>query len=203
MGRNTRERALLETRERLLEVADRHFADQGYADTKIEGIATRAGFTRGAFYQHFSSKEELFFAVWDRRAAKQRSEWLNLEQGAGQGWEGLAQWYEMNVERQQGFAAAANEFIAFASRRPELLHRLREREADLIETLAGLLPDHTSDSLDPAEIAAIVLAVGEGLAAQLTHSSRSKAELFAAAVARVISPPLHDGGARVATAGGP
>lgn len=188
MGRNTRERALLETRERLLEVADRLFADRGYADTKIEVIATQAGFTRGAFYQHFSSKEELFFAVWDRRAARQRSEWHDLERGARQGWEALAHWYDMNVERQRGFDAAVSEFIAFASRRPDLLLRLRQREADLIEALADLVPVDPGDSLEPAEIAAIVLAIGEGLAAQLTRSTKTKGDLFATAVSRVVNP---------------
>ncbi|HRA51435.1 helix-turn-helix domain-containing protein [Actinotalea sp.] len=54
------------TRDRLLDAAFDVFADQGVHAATIEQITDHAGFTRGAFYSNFSTKEELFFALKDR-----------------------------------------------------------------------------------------------------------------------------------------
>lgn len=54
------------TRERLLDAAYETFAQVGVAQSSIEAICEAAGFTRGAFYSNFSSKEELFLALADR-----------------------------------------------------------------------------------------------------------------------------------------
>lgn len=57
------------TRERLLDAAFAVFAEQGVHASTVEQIAERAGFTRGAFYSNFSTKEELFVALMDRQDA--------------------------------------------------------------------------------------------------------------------------------------
>ena len=54
------------TRERLLDAALEVFAQHGVHAVSIEQITERAGFTRGAFYSNFTSKEELFFALMER-----------------------------------------------------------------------------------------------------------------------------------------
>jgi AcrR family transcriptional regulator len=54
------------TRERLLDAAYEVFAESGVHAATVEHITDRAGFTRGAFYSNFSTKEELFFALMDR-----------------------------------------------------------------------------------------------------------------------------------------
>ena len=50
------------------------FSERGFADTSVEEIAARAGFTRGAFYSNFADKEELFFALMDARMAQRVAE---------------------------------------------------------------------------------------------------------------------------------
>jgi AcrR family transcriptional regulator len=51
------------TREQLIEVATRLFAEQGYEDTSIEAVLAAAGVSRGALYHHFAGKDALFEAV--------------------------------------------------------------------------------------------------------------------------------------------
>lgn len=63
-GRETARRA--KTRERLLDAAYRQFCQHGIHGTSIEAITDDAGFTRGAFYSNFASKEELFLALAER-----------------------------------------------------------------------------------------------------------------------------------------
>lgn len=59
--RSTRSRE--NTRLRLLEAAAEVFAEVGVDAASVEAITERAGFTRGAFYSNFESKEELVFAL--------------------------------------------------------------------------------------------------------------------------------------------
>ncbi|MFF4169497.1 TetR/AcrR family transcriptional regulator [Streptomyces sp. NPDC001744] len=56
------------TRAALLEAALEAFAEHGFHATTIEGICERAGYTRGAYYSNFASKEELFLALFDEHS---------------------------------------------------------------------------------------------------------------------------------------
>src|SRR5579862_4390803 len=58
------------TRRGLLDAARRIFARDGFEACRIEDIAAAAGHTRGAFYAHFSAKEDLFFAIFEREAGR-------------------------------------------------------------------------------------------------------------------------------------
>src|SRR5436190_21240498 len=52
-----------DTRDKLFEAAARVFEEQGIGAASIEAIAAAAGFTRGAFYSNFASKDELIIAM--------------------------------------------------------------------------------------------------------------------------------------------
>src|SRR5215813_1745239 len=58
------------TREELVAAADRLFTGNGFHATSLDQIAAAAGYTKGAIYFNFESKEDLFFAVYERRAAR-------------------------------------------------------------------------------------------------------------------------------------
>jgi TetR/AcrR family acrAB operon transcriptional repressor len=57
--RNTKEEAQV-TRDQVLQAALRVFRRKGYAATTLEEIAQEAGFTRGAIYNHFEGKAQLY-----------------------------------------------------------------------------------------------------------------------------------------------
>jgi AcrR family transcriptional regulator len=59
------------TRERLLDAAFTVFARHGIRGASIEAVCEAAGFSRGAFYSNFSSKEELFLALAERAMRRQ------------------------------------------------------------------------------------------------------------------------------------
>src|SRR5215469_4015424 len=52
-----------DTREKLFEAAARVFEEAGIGGASIEAIAAAAGFSRGAFYSNFASKDELIIAM--------------------------------------------------------------------------------------------------------------------------------------------
>jgi len=57
-----------DTKEQILDVAERLFADQGFAGTSLRRVIREAGVNLAAVHYHFGSKEELFRAVLSRIA---------------------------------------------------------------------------------------------------------------------------------------
>jgi TetR/AcrR family transcriptional regulator, transcriptional repressor for nem operon len=56
-------------RDRLLDVALRIIREKGYAATTVDDLCAAAGVTKGAFFHHFRSKEDLGIAAADHWAA--------------------------------------------------------------------------------------------------------------------------------------
>ncbi|MGA8256276.1 MAG: TetR/AcrR family transcriptional regulator [Nocardioides sp.] len=54
------------TKRALVDVAEQLFTDQGYASTSLDAIVAGARVTKGALYHHFSGKQALFEAVFER-----------------------------------------------------------------------------------------------------------------------------------------
>ena len=65
MVRRTRDEAL-ETRNTILDTAERVFSERGVSHTSLADIAAAAGVTRGAIYWHFKNKADLFDAMMNR-----------------------------------------------------------------------------------------------------------------------------------------
>jgi AcrR family transcriptional regulator len=59
-----------QTQERLLDAALDVFAERGFHGASVEEVCERAGFSRGAFYSNYSSKTELFIALYHRQSER-------------------------------------------------------------------------------------------------------------------------------------
>lgn len=57
------------TRDRLLDAAAQEFGENGFHETSIVAITSRAGVALGSFYTYFASKQELFEALVDHLSA--------------------------------------------------------------------------------------------------------------------------------------
>ncbi len=79
----TRRRTPEVTRARLLEAAFQEIYRSGFRSTDLDSVLARAGFTKGALYHHFASKEALGHAVVEEIiAAMTREKWLRPLAGA-------------------------------------------------------------------------------------------------------------------------
>jgi len=65
----------------VLDASERVFVRDGYERAQIEAIAAEAGRTKGAVYAHFRSKEDIFFALLERKAKTRRDEFLRSAEG--------------------------------------------------------------------------------------------------------------------------
>jgi len=50
----------METKEKILQVAFNLFLERGYKEVSLKDISDLVGLTKGAFYHHFTSKEDMF-----------------------------------------------------------------------------------------------------------------------------------------------
>jgi AcrR family transcriptional regulator len=64
-------------RARIVEAATQHFAEHGYHDARVGDIATALGIAKGSIFQHFGSKDGLFFEVY-KRAVRSFSKYLDV-----------------------------------------------------------------------------------------------------------------------------
>jgi AcrR family transcriptional regulator len=69
---------MTETKQKILDTAERLFGDQGYAATSLRHIIAEAGVNLAAIHYHYGSKEELLDEVVIRKAAPVNAERLAL-----------------------------------------------------------------------------------------------------------------------------
>jgi AcrR family transcriptional regulator len=118
LARMSREERKAQTREELLAAGDRLFREQGFHGASLDQVAAAAGYTKGAVYSNFVSKEDLFLAIYERRVdASLKSVARVLEE---HGDDGPAELTRNNLTRpDQGWMAVFFEFWAHVLRNPE------------------------------------------------------------------------------------
>jgi AcrR family transcriptional regulator len=161
-----------QTRTRLLEAAARVYARRGFDAATLDEVAEEAGFTKGAVYDHFGSKENLLLALLDEHLSAQIGEQIGLFDAERTTWErprvGADRWMQELDEDPDAFRLFV-ELWAHAQRD----ERLRERVAAGMDawraTLKGFAAVTSSHAgLEPAErdldqLANVMLGLGMGL----------------------------------------
>ena len=67
MAPRTTEDRWQETHNRIMDSAERLFSTKGFNGTSMNEIVKESGFSKGAIYGHFESKERLFLSLWERQ----------------------------------------------------------------------------------------------------------------------------------------
>jgi len=120
--RNKHQQRTDATRQALLDSARRIFARDGFAATRIEDVAAATGHTRGAFYAHFRTKEDLFFALFEQEAERRVEQIRAALACCHTGDQRMAALREFFVSRiaDRRWAMLMMEFKLFAVRHPHL-----------------------------------------------------------------------------------
>jgi AcrR family transcriptional regulator len=117
------------TRRKLLDAAKRIFAQDGFEAARLEDIAAGAGYTRGAFYAHFKSKEDIFFALFEEWVRERIESFTSVVRRHSDPVEKLmalrTHYAELATDRR--LVLISMEFKQFALRHPEAHARLRTR----------------------------------------------------------------------------
>jgi AcrR family transcriptional regulator len=156
------------TREHLLAAAAQVFADRGFHGATLDEVARVAGFTKGAVYSNFESKDDLFLALF-RDAVERDMTALVATLDASQvpASDRLSDFVAMIQQESQASPQTAllhQEFWLYAARNPEARARLAAIDDDAVQALANLLraerdEDEGTEALRDATAVARVIEV--------------------------------------------
>ena len=142
MPRLTRKEKQAHTRRCLMQAAAKVFSRRGLQQASIDEVAEDAGFTKGAFYANFKSKEELFLAMLDERFAERIEEIERVIAGEGttaekarRAGDDFTQMITADPEWQRLFF----EFSAYAARNEEFREELVTRYRSMRDRIAAAL----------------------------------------------------------------
>jgi AcrR family transcriptional regulator len=169
----TPERRRAMTRQHLLDAAAIVFARDGFYGSTLDDVAATAGFTKGAVYSNFKSKDDLFLALLDDRIDRQFAITSEiLDAGSHDSAEQRPRVRELlrggAFFSDDSWSTLYLEFVLYSRRNPEAAAKLaasaqrtREWVASMVETeyaTVGAVPKYP-----PAHLAEISLALFEGL----------------------------------------
>lgn len=129
------------TRDLLLRAAEQVFARVGYEAAQVEEIAESAGFSKGALYAHFKSKEELFLALYEEKTADYREKLRRALDGAPTREEKMAAFrsFYIDLSKEKDWALITLEVKLFIRRHPEVRERIREIDERVVDSIEGTL----------------------------------------------------------------
>src|SRR6185312_15687614 len=171
-GEFDRDARKAQTRARLLDAAASVYARQGFNGATLDEVAAEAGFTKGAVYGHFGSKENLLLALMEEHLARQVLEQIALFDRDRVTWErplaGSARWMQELQEDPAPFRLFI-ELWSYAQRDERLRARLAQGLQGLRETFARFAMASAADAgLEPPQQASeqfanVMLALGLGI----------------------------------------
>ena len=140
----TRERRIEHTRSLLLDAAEEVFAEKGFAPATLDDIAHTAGYTKGAIYKHFATKEDLFLAVSDRYWRRYFDNFAEVmssarQIGARELDEIAKRWRQLSRDRGAEHAALGHEFTLYLLRNPNARERVAAKRSEVVEALAKFI----------------------------------------------------------------
>lgn len=172
------------TRAALLRSASHLICRHGMHGASIDHIAAQAGYTKGAFYANFASKEELFLVMLDEKFAAELERLETAMTGSGEPAEEAreaAEQFLTHLDRDPEWPRLYQEFAAHAARndafRAEFAARqraLRARMADVFARWASAYG--VEPSVPPAAVATMTFVMADGFL-----------------IDRIIDPDLDDG----------
>ena len=186
--RLTRDESRLHTRERLLEAATEVFSRRGFEAASVDEIADEAGFSKGAVYSNFASKEELFLTLLDRHlwnelqsmmtqftvpkaAPDVETVTVDAKESKQREESRHPQTFKEELQKKRTENILTLEFFLYAMRHPEAQQQLAERyrfaRQEITRVLQTLLHEHGGQAGFPVEYMSwSIIAFGLGLGLQ-------------------------------------
>jgi AcrR family transcriptional regulator len=171
MARLSREESKQRTRQLLLDAAKSAFARGGFGGASADLIAEQAGFSKGAFYAHFDSKEELFLELLKNHMEHEAQAIAQLLEGSAdtaQILKGVEAWF-LSLEADAEWKLLSIELLLHSKRDAAFGKRFEQAQAVHRRELGKLIKrffDHAGRKLpEKAErLGGALMALSHGLA---------------------------------------
>ena len=179
------------TRAHLLAAAGEVFADRGFHAATLDDVAAAAGFSKGAVYFHFKSKEDLYLALNAERDQTIVDEFFSVgartHPDADAALAAIRDTFHRLAPSEREWALAT-EFTVYAHRNPKLRERQAAKRVGIINHLESLIDEmYSRQAIElpvPREtLARLFVAVFSGFAEQRAiDGERVTDEMVAAAL---------------------
>ena len=165
------------TRQRIVEVASRQFREHGVAAVGLAGIMSDAGLTNGAFYAHFSSKEDLVREVLCHAGFRNK---LSKAAENGTGLAGAIRDYlSQNHRDNPGKGCPTSALVAEIARHPKATRdAFTGKVADVIELIAAGLDAGSENQRRRKAVAIYAVMVGTLQLARAVNDKRLSQEIL-------------------------
>lgn len=188
--RVTREQAE-ENRDRVVEAAARLFRERGFDGIGVAELMKSVGLTHGGFYGQFGSKEELAAEACELAFERSVERWKRkAAENPGAGAQAIAASYvtRRHVEQPGNGCAAAALAADIARQGPRVQEVLAKGVDDLVEVLAGTLPERTHKARRRRALAAFSAMVGAVVLARAVADEELADEILEATKASLQVP---------------
>jgi AcrR family transcriptional regulator len=168
--RPTRGERQAATRAALLRSASRSICKHGMDGASIDRIAAEAGYTKGAFYANFTSKEELFLVILEEKFAAELARLETAMAGSGEAAAEARQAAEeflLDIDRDPEWPRLYQEFAAHAARNDRFRAEFAARQRALRVRMADVFARWTAafdvePVLPHADVAAMTFFMADG-----------------------------------------
>ena len=178
--RLTRAESHAQTRERLLLAARQVFARHGFGGASVDMIAAEAGYSKGAIYSNFETKEAILFELLERYAEEQIRDFkaiMKLDPAATR--DAINLWLDtMNAD--VDWDVVTMELQLHARRNPEFAERFYALEERLTKFYAEILAERFArvgrkPPLDPRSLSLAFRTLACGLSLKIPRSMPGRA----------------------------
>jgi len=179
---------------KLMQAAFQIFGQKGYEKATIDEIVALAGYSKGAFYYYFSSKEDLFLEIMDYRVSAQQeifTEALKTEQSLHENISNIFRLF-VQMTKEDQWVPIYVEFLAQAARNEKVKMRMAYMYSNWRSFLAGIINKIKEVKMIPetvdAEIAAgLIIALFDGFNMQnLVEPGVLKEEVLVQALTTIL-----------------
>lgn len=182
----TRKEKQAKTRSALLRSAAKLICRKGIGEASVEDISTDAGYTKGAFYANFKSKEEMFLVMLDEAYSEELERLEAHLPGEGAPAEEVresAEDFIAFVRSDPDWPRLYFEFVVYAARNPDFREELATRNQAMRERIAEVIRNWSADfAAQPPfpyeDIAMMIFCMADGFLIQQLVEPETDTKLY-------------------------
>jgi len=195
--RMTQEERKQETRKMLLDSAAEIFAQFGFHGATVDKIAEFAGYSKGAVYANFNSKEELFLALLEQKMKSHVDtihQIMKQQHSIDHFIERMDYYFDLDRQTNRVWSILNMEFLLYAMRQESVREKWTAMIVESVEQISGVIEkmmeqENQVSTLSAEELAWTILSLENGMAIfHYIAEGRTPLNLYGKALQNIFKP---------------
>lgn len=195
--RLTQEERKQETRKMLLDSAAEIFAQLGFHGASVDKIAELAGYSKGAVYANFNSKEELFLALLEQKMKRDVDtihQVMKQQHSIDHFIEKMDYYFDLDRQTNKVWSILNMEFLLYAMRQESVREKWTAIITESVEQISAgiekmMEQENRVSTLSAEELAWTILSLGNGMTiVHYISEGRAPLNLYGKALQNIFKP---------------